>query len=152
MAITHAWHDAVHDMRDEMRDLTSILNLDAARQAYLALWGTCMAVPLVFGLDKFAGVMTDTWERYLPSWGNDLLPGSASDAMLWIGGIEIVVAALVALLPRIGGDVFAVWMGITAIGLFSIGGMHELAVGAIALGLMGLAMARLSRTWHHTEG
>src|SRR5690349_11255823 len=50
MALTDAWHDIVHDMQDEMHDLATITRQDAARQAYLALWATMIAFPLVFGL------------------------------------------------------------------------------------------------------
>lgn len=152
MAITHAWHDLVHDMRDEMHDLATINRVDAVRRAYLGLWATFIALPLVFGLDKFAGVLTDRWEVYLATWANDVIPGTASDAMLWLGVVEIVIAALVATMPRIGGDLFALWMALAALSIFSVGGMHELGIGAIALGLCALAMAHMSTRWHHTEG
>lgn len=151
MAMTHAWHDLVHDMKDEMHDLANINHVDAARQAYLGLWATLVAVPLVFGLDKFATVLTDNWEGYLASWANDVIPGTASDAMLWIGALEIVLALLILAIPRIGGDLFALWMVVVAISIFSIGGMHELGVGALALAACALAMARLSTAYHHKE-
>lgn len=151
MAITHAWHDLVHDMRDEVHDIATINHVDALRQAYLGLWATFIAVPLVFGLDKFAGFLSDSWERYLPTWGNDVLPGTASDAMLWIGALEIVLAVLILTVPRIGGDLFALWMVVVAIGIFDIGGMHELGVGALALAVCALAMARMSTAYHHKD-
>lgn len=151
MALTHAWHDMVHDMRDEVRDITTITRVDAARQAYLAMWATFVALPLVFGLDKFAEVMTSNWAGYLATWANDALPGSAADAMLWIGAVEIIVAILVFAMPRVGGDVFALWMGVVAINLFSTGDHHELAIGALALAVCSLAMARLSTGFHNRE-
>lgn len=147
MALTHAWHD----MRDEMHDLATFPRVDAARQAYLGLWATFIALPLLFGLDKFLGFMTDNWEGYLSTWANDAMPGSASDAMLWFGGIEIVLAACVAFAPRVGGDLFALWMVLVAINLFSIDDMAHLAIGALALAVCALAMARMSTTYHHTE-
>jgi len=152
MAITHALHDLVHDMKDEMHDIATITRVDGARQAYLGLWATFMALPLLFGLDKFATVMTENWEGYLATWANDLLPGNASDAMLWIGGLEIVIAAVVAAAPRIGGDLFALWMVVVAINLFSLDEFLELGVAALALGICAVAMARLSTTYHHHEG
>ena len=148
---THAWDNIVHDMRDEVRDLGAITRLDAARRAWLGLWLTCAALPLVYGLDKFAGVMTDTWERYLTTGVNDIVPGTASDAMLWAGVIEIIVAALVFAVPRIGGDLFGIWMVLVAINLFALGGVHELAVGCIALAIMAFAMAHMSKAYHHHD-
>lgn len=147
MALTHAWHD----MRDEMHDLATFSRVDAARQAYLGLWATFIAVPLLFGLDKLFGFMTDNWEGYLATWANDLLPGSASDAMMWFGVVELVLAACVVLAPRVGGDLFALWMLLGACNLFAIDGMAHLAVGLLALGVCALAMARMSTAYHHTE-
>jgi len=148
MALTTAWQDLVADMRDEMHDIVTIAHVDKARQAYLGLWVTFMALPLLFGLDKFAEVMTTRWEGYLATWANDFLPGNASDAMMWVGGIEIALAVVIALAPRIGGDLFALWSVIVAIDLFALE-MYELGVGMLALGLCALAMARLSGAWHH---
>lgn len=152
MAATHAWHNLVHDMRDEVHDLTTIVNVDAARQAYLALWATFIALPLVFGLDKFATVMTGTWESYLATWANDIIPGTAATGMLWIGAAEIVLAILVLAMPRVGGDLLALFFLLTAINLFAIDGMVELGVAALALMLCALAMARMSTSYHHKEG
>lgn len=151
--VTHAWHDMVHDMRDEMHDLTTITHVAPARQGYLALWATFTALPLLFGLDKLLGVTATNWEGYLASWVDGMLPGGMSAAVLWIGAIEIVLALMVLTMPRIGGGIFALWMLLAAISLFTVGGeMVALAIGALALGLCALAMARMSLTWHHTEG
>ena len=152
MALTHAWHDIVHDMQDEMHDLATITRHDAARQAYLALWATMIAFPLVFGLDRFTGAMNDHWEGYVANWANDLLPGTASDAIVVFGVVELVLAALVLTMPRIGGDLLALWLALLAVNLFSMDGMAWIAMGTVALAICSLAMARLSTTYHHTEG
>ena len=148
---THALQDLVHDMRDEVHDIVAINKVDAARRAYLGLWATFIVVPLLFGLDKIGEFMTNRWEAYLANWINDALPGSASDAMLWFGAIEIVVAVLVLLAPRIGGDLLALWMLLSAISLFSIDGMAHLGIGALALGVCAMCMAHMSTTWHHHD-
>jgi len=148
MAHTHAWDGIVHDMRDEFHDLATIAHVDAARRAWLALWLTCAALPLVFGLDKFAEIISDTWAVYLTTEANDIIPGSAADAMLWIGALEIVLAILVLAAPRIGGDLFALWMVLVAINLFALGGVHELAVGVLAIAVMAFAMAHMSTSYH----
>lgn len=152
MALTHAWHDIVHDMQDEMHDLATITRVDAARQAYLALWATMIAFPVVFGIDRFTGAMNDNWEGYVANWANDLLPGTASDAIVVFGVVELVLAALVAVSPRVGGDLLALWLALLAINLFSIDGLVWIGMGTAALAICCLAMARMSTTYHHKEG
>jgi hypothetical protein len=152
MAITHAWHDIVSDMKDEMHDLTNIAHVTAARQAYLALWATFTALPLLYGLDKLAGFMNTNWEGFYASWLNDIVPGSAADATMYFGVIEVAVAAAVFFAPRIGGDLLAAWLVIEAISVFSVGGMAYLGFGTLALAVGALAMARLSTTYHHKDG
>ena len=61
----------------------------AARQAFLLLRIAFTVAPILFGLDKFAEVLTDDWARYLAPEFNDIIPGSAEDAMYLIGGIII---------------------------------------------------------------
>jgi len=152
MASTHAWHDLVHDMRDEVHDLATISRVSAARQAYLALWVTFMALPLLLGLDKLVGAFNSSYEMYLATWVDDLLPGSGATAMIWFGVIEIVLAAIVLAAPRVGGDLMAIWFGLMAINLFSIAEMNELGLVAGALAVCCLAFARLSTAYHHKEG
>lgn len=60
--------------------------------------------------DKFFGVLT-SWEDYLAPWISDLVPGSAHEAMLLVGVIEIVAGIAVALAPRFGGLLVAAWLG-----------------------------------------
>jgi hypothetical protein len=149
MAITHAWHDIVADMKDEMHDLTDIGHATADRQAYLAMWATFTALPLLFGLDKLAGFMNTNWEGFYASWVNSAVPGSASDATMYFGVLEVAIAAAVFFAPRIGGDVLAAWLVILSISVFSVGGMAYLGFGTLALAFCALAMARLSTTYHH---
>lgn len=152
MALTHAWHDIVHDMKDEMHDLATITKVDAARQAYLALWATMIAFPLVFGIDRFAGAMNSNWEGYVATWVNDVLPGTASDAVFVFGVVEVALAALVALAPRIGGDLLGLWFVLLSVNLFAIESMTWIGMGTAALAICCFAMARMSTTYHHTDG
>ncbi len=152
MAMTHAWHDIVHDLQDEMRDLATINKLDAARQAYLALWATFIAVPLLFGIDRFATYMNPNWDPYVANWVNDILPGNAGNAVAVFGVVELVLAAAVAVMPRIGGDLLALWLLLMAADLYSIGDYGWAATGTVALAICCLAMARMSTYYHHKEG
>ena len=145
MALTHA----IHDMREEVHDLVTINHVDATRQAFLGLWATFVALPLIFGIDKFAGYITGNWEAFLATWVNDVLPGTAADAVVVLGVVEILLAVTIALLPRVGGDLFAIYMVLTAFSLFAIGGgiMVVLGIAAIGAAICALAMARLSTTY-----
>jgi hypothetical protein len=144
MATTHAWEGITHDMRD----LPAITRAEPAHQAYLALWVTFVVAPLLFGLDKFAGVLTSNWEGYLAPWVNDIVPGSASDAMLMVGVVEIVAALLVAFAPRIGGYVVALWLAGIIVNLVSTGEYYDIALRDFGLLVAAVAMARLAATYH----
>lgn len=152
MAMTHAWHDIVHDFQDEMHDLVTINKADVVRQAYLALWSTFVAVPLLFGIDRFAGIMNAEWDAFVAGWVNDVVPGGTGAVVALFGVIELALAVAVAALPRIGGDLLAVWLVLLSINMFSITGYAWIGVGTLALALCCLAMARMSRTYHHHEG
>ena len=148
MAITHAWHGLVGDMRDEVHDLTTITTQDAARQSYLALWATAWAMPLLFGLDKMFDFMHASWARYFDTWVNNILPGSTMDHVHTIGALEVVLAALVLFMPRVGGDLLALYLVLGAISVFGVGGMPVFGFALLAFAACALAMARLSTSDH----
>ena len=79
------------------------LREDPVAQAFLLLRIAFTVAPILFGLDKFAGVLTDDWTKYLATQINDILPGNASDAMHLVGVIEIAAGLVVAVAPRFGG-------------------------------------------------
>jgi hypothetical protein len=79
---------------------------DPGQQAFWLLRAQFTIAPVLFGLDKFVGVLVD-WPTYLWSGADRLLPGSAADVMLVVGVVEIVAGVLVAVRPRIGGYVVA---------------------------------------------
>src|SRR3954469_21292147 len=78
-------------------------------QAYLLLRVVFTVAPILFGLDKFAGVLVD-WDGYLAPWINDIVPGSATDAMHVVGVIEIAAGVIVATVPRFGAPLVAAWL------------------------------------------
>jgi hypothetical protein len=114
-----------------------------ARQAFLLLRTVFTIAPIAFGLDKFFNVFTD-WERYLAPWINDLVPGSAHQAMLAVGVVEILAGALVAARPSIGGYVVAAWLAGIIVNLVSIGGYYDIALRDFGLLVAALALARLA--------
>lgn len=121
-----------------------------AQRAYLLLRTVFTVAPIAFGLDKFAGLLTD-WDDYLAPWINDLVPGSAHDAMLLVGAIEVVAGVLVALAPRIGGYVVALWLAGIIVDLVSMGDYYDIALRDFGLLVGALALAQLA-TNHGRRG
>ena len=80
----------------------AVLRSDPVAQATLLLRIAFTVAPILFGLDKFANVLTDDWTRYLAPAFNDIIPGSAADAMYIVGVVEIVAGLVVAFAPRYG--------------------------------------------------
>ncbi len=114
-----------------------------SHQAFLLLRTVFTIAPIAFGLDKFAGLLTD-WDQYLAPWINDLVPGSAHDAMLLVGVVEIAAGVLVALRPQLGGYVVALWLLGIIVNLVSIGDYYDIALRDFGLLVGALALARLA--------
>jgi hypothetical protein len=116
---------------------------DPAYQAFLALRTVFTVAPIVFGLDKFANLLTD-WPGYLAPWINDIVPGSGQDAMYAIGVIEIVAGVAVALIPRYGALVVAAWLAGIILNLLTLSGFYDVALRDFGLLVAALALARLA--------
>jgi hypothetical protein len=122
---------------------TARLREDPAYQAFWLLRIGFTLAPVLFGLDKFAGVMTD-WDKYLAPWVNDLVPGTAHQAMYAVGVTEVVAGLAVLLLPRFGGYLVAAWLLGIIVNLLSIGGYADVALRDVGLLLAALTLARLA--------
>ena len=116
---------------------------DGADQAFLLLRTVFTIAPIAFGLDKFAGLLTD-WEKYLAPWVNGLVPGTAHQAMLAVGVVEIVAGVLVAVRPQIGGYVVALWLAGIILNLVSMGAYLDVALRDFGLLVAAVALARLA--------
>ena len=119
---------------------------DPVAQATLLLRIGFTVAPILFGLDKFANVLTDDWTRYLAPAFNDLIPGSAADAMHIVGVIEIAAGLIVAVAPRIGGLIVAGWLAGIIVNLLIVGGYGDIALRDFGLLLGALTLARLAGT------
>jgi hypothetical protein len=115
----------------------------AAHHAFLLLRTVFTVAPVLFGLDKFFGLLTD-WEQYLAPQIDALIPGTAHQAMLAVGVVEILAGLLVAVLPRIGGYVVAAWLAGIIVNLLLIGGFYDIALRDFGLLVGALALARLA--------
>src|SRR3954469_2663233 len=100
-------------------------------------------LPIVFGLDKFAGVLTD-WTQYLAPQIDRLVPGTASQAMLAVGVVEIVAGLVVAVLPRFGGPLVAAWLAGIILNLLLLGDFYDVALRDLGLLFGALALSRLA--------
>jgi hypothetical protein len=123
------------------------LRSDPAAQAFMALRVAFTVAPILFGLDKFAEVMIGDWPKYLAPEFNDLIPGSAQDAMYLVGGIEIVAGLIVAVAPRFGGLLVAAWLGGIIVSLLLVGGYADIALRDFGLLVGALALARLATAY-----
>ena len=110
-----------------------------------------VVAPILFGVDKFAHVLTDDWTRYLASEFNDLIPGSAADAMHMVGVVEIVAGLVVAVTPRYGGLLVAAWLGGIILNLLLVGGYGDIALRDFGLLLGALSLSRLASAFAHRE-
>lgn len=118
---------------------------DGARQAFLLLRTVFTIAPIAFGLDKFLGLLTN-WDAYLAPWINDIVPGTAHQAMLAVGVVEILAGVLVAVRPAVGGYVVAAWLLGIIVNLVTMGEYYDVALRDFGLLVGALALARLATT------
>lgn len=123
--------------------LTQAPTQTGADRAYLLLKTVFTIAPIAFGLDKFAGLLTD-WDAYLAPWINDIVPGSAHDAMLMVGVIEVIAGIVVAVLPRYGALVVAGWLAGIILNLVTMGEYYDIALRDFGLLVGALALAALA--------
>ena len=125
----------------------NVLRSDPAAQAFMLLRIAFTVAPILFGLDKFAEVMIDNWPKYLASEFNDVIPGSAQDAMYIVGAVEIVAGLTVLVSPRFGGLLVAGWLGGIIVSLLLVGGYADIALRDFGLLLAALTLARLATAY-----
>ncbi|MGW0020582.1 DoxX family membrane protein [Rhodococcus sp. NPDC003382] len=120
---------------------------DPGYQAFLALRTVFTVAPILFGLDKFTNLLTD-WPGYLATWIDDILPGTAQQAMYLVGVIEIAAGILVAVAPRIGAWVVAAWLAGIIVNLLTYSGYYDIALRDFGLLVGAVALARLAVAYH----
>ncbi len=126
---------------------SNVLRRDPAAQAFMLLRIGLAVAPILFGLDKFAHVMVDDWTKYLAPQFNDLIPGSAADAMHIVGVVEIAAGLVVAVAPRFGGLLVAGWLGGIIVSLLLVGGYGDIALRDFGLLLSALTLSRLATAY-----
>jgi hypothetical protein len=114
-----------------------------SREAFLLLRTVFTVAPVLFGLDKFTNLLTD-WTDYLAPWMNDIVPGTAQQAMYAVGVVEILAGVTVALAPRYGGPLVAAWLAGIILNLLTIPDYYDVALRDFGLLVAALALARLA--------
>jgi hypothetical protein len=140
----HAHHPAVSTQVDSDR------LAQPGYQAFLLLRTVFTVAPILFGLDKFAGVLVD-WDQYLAPWIDDIVPGSAGDAMYAVGAIEIAAGLIVAVAPRFGALLVAGWLGGIIFNLLTHSGYYDIALRDFGLLVGALALWRLSAEYARAD-
>lgn len=116
---------------------------DPAYQAYAVLRTAFVVAPIVFGLDKFTNVLVQ-WDTYLAPVLSRPLPVTPHQAMYAVGVVEVVAGVLVALHPRLGAPVVALWLGGIIVNLLLIPGFYDVALRDFGLLLAAVALQRLA--------
>ncbi|MBB5802048.1 hypothetical protein F4560_001816 [Saccharothrix ecbatanensis] len=127
------------------------LRSDPAYQAFLLLRTVFTVAPVLFGLDKFANLLVD-WPLYLAPWIDGILPGSAQQAMYGVGVVEIVAGVVVAVAPRFGGLLVAVWLAGIIVNLLTIPAFYDVALRDFGLFVAAVALARLATKYAPARG
>ena len=140
MSHTHPAPSRPGDLNDAARAGAAS---DPARQAFLVLRTAFTMAPVVFGADKFAHLLVD-WDRYLAPQVANLSPFTVHQTMYVVGVVEIVAGVVVALWPRIGAPVVAVWLAGIIVNLLLLGGYGDIALRDLGLMLAAVALARLA--------
>lgn len=115
----------------------------AQRQAFLLLRTVFTVAPIVFGLDKFTNLLTD-WTMYLAPVATSVIPLPAQTLMYVVGVVEVVAGLAVALRPRFGSVLVAVWLLGIIINLLVLGSFFDVALRDFGLLVGALALNRLS--------
>ena len=129
----------------------SVLRRDAAAQAFMLLRVAFTVAPVLFGIDKFAEILTGDWARYLAPEFNAVIPGTASEAMHIVGIVEIAAGLTVAVVPRFGGPLVAAWLGGIIVSLLLVGGYGDIALRDFGLLIGALSLARLASAYSNRE-
>src|SRR3954465_2369559 len=124
---------------------------DPAQQAFVLLRTVFTVAPIVFGLDKFANVLTD-WPTYLAPWIDGIVPGTAQQAMYAVGVVEVVAGVVVAVIPRFGGWLVAAWLFGIIVNLLTFPGFYDIALRDFGLLVAAVALARLATVYAPGRG
>ena len=118
------------------------------RQAFVLLRTVFTVAPILFGLDKFTNILAD-WTVYLAPVATSVVPLPAQTIMYMVGVVEIIAGILVAVRPRIGSLIVALWLLGIIINLLILGSFYDVALRDFGLLVGALALNRLATARSH---
>jgi hypothetical protein len=139
MAVPQLRTRSAHPLRPVDRSQLS----DPGYQAVLVLRTGFTLAPILFGLDKFANLMT-FWPKYLAHWIDAIVPGTAQQDMYVVGVIEVIAGLAVFAAPRFGAWLVAAWLAGIIVNLLSYSGFYDIALRDFGLLLAAVALGRLA--------
>ncbi|MEO8283920.1 MAG: hypothetical protein ABI568_11035 [Pseudarthrobacter sp.] len=113
------------------------------RQAFLLLRTVFTVAPILFGLDKFTNILTD-WTTYLAPVATSVVPVTPQTFMYIVGVVEISAGIMVAVRPRFGSLLVAVWLLGIIVNLLVLGEYYDVALRDFGLLVGALALNRLA--------
>lgn len=117
--------------------------MERDRQAFLLLRTIFTVAPILFGLDKFTNILTD-WTVYLAPLATSVVPLPPQTFMYIVGVVEVIAGIAVAVRPRFGSLLVAVWLLGIIINLLVLGSFYDVALRDFGLLVAALALNRLS--------
>lgn len=124
------------------------LAVEPDRQAFVMLRTVFTVAPILFGLDKFTNILAD-WTVYLAPVATAVVPLPAQTIMYVVGVVEVIAGILVAVRPRIGSLIVAVWLLGIIINLLILGSFYDVALRDFGLLVGALALNRLATARSH---
>jgi hypothetical protein len=119
---------------------------DPAYQAFLILRSAFTIAPILFGADKFFGLLVN-WDRYLAPTLANLSPFSVHQTMYVVGAIEIVAGLVVAVAPRLGAPIVSLWLLGIIVNLLLVPGFYDIALRDFGLLLAAVSLWRLATVY-----
>lgn len=119
-----------------------ITRVHPAYQAYQLLHLAFVLVPVVAGADKFLRLLAD-WDTYLSPTYARLSPLGVRETMLVVGATEVLAGLIVAIKPRIGAYIVALWLVGIIVNLILLRGHLDVGLRDVGLVLGAVALARL---------
>lgn len=98
---------------------------------------------VIAGADKFMNLVTD-WQKYISPFILNMVPLNASQFIMGVGVVEIIIGVLIlAIATRLGAFLAMAWLLLIVLNLLTMGIYFDIAVrdtvmaiGALVLGLL----------------
>jgi len=128
-----------------MAEAAESVRLDAGRQAFQILRFGFTVAPIIAGADKFFHLLVD-WDKYLAPWIARIVHNGHA-LMLAVGVVEIIAGIIVAIKPKFGGYLVALWLAGIIVNLVTYPGYFDIALRDLGLLLGAVALGRLASAY-----